>query len=208
MRSTLDQNLHVLYTDIIKMGTLIEKAIDDTITALVNHDCELAKKVYEGDNVFDDMTKDIENKCIGLIARRQPVATDLRKIFSVVQIVKDLERIADHCEDISGYTLKLADKEYMKPLIDLPKMAKEVKEMIKMTVDCYIEQDIEKAKQVCERDNVVDEYFDIIYEDLEYVMENKPEDISQGMDFLMISKYFERMADHATNIAGWVVYGM
>jgi len=190
------------------MGTLIEKAIDDTITALVNHDCELAKKVYEGDDVFDDMTKDIENKCIGLIARRQPVATDLRKIFSVVQIVKDLERIADHCEDISGYTLKLADKEYMKPLIDLPKMAKEVKEMIKMTVDCYIEQDIEKAKQVCERDNVVDEYFNIIYEDLEYVMENKPEDISQGMDFLMISKYFERMADHATNIAGWVVYGM
>ena len=207
MRLTLDQDLHNIYTDIIKMGTLIEKAIDDTITALVNQDVSLAKAVYEGDDLFDEMTKDIEDKCIGIIARRQPVATDLRKIFSVVQIVRDLERIADHCEDISGYTLNLADKKYVKPLIDMPKMAKKVKEMVKMTIDCYIEQDVEIAKKVCEVDDIVDEYFDVIFLDLQDVMQKKPKEIKQGMDFLMIAKYFERMADHATNIAEWVVYG-
>ena len=207
MRLTLDQDLHNIYTDIIKMGTLIEKAIDDTITALVNQDVSLAKAVYEGDDLFDEMTKDIEDKCIGIIARRQPVATDLRKIFSVVQIVRDLERIADHCEDISGYTLNLADKKYVKPLIDMPKMAKKVKEMVKMTIDCYIEQDVEIAKKVCEADDIVDEYFDVIFLDLQDVMQKKPKEIKQGMDFLMIAKYFERMADHATNIAEWVVYG-
>jgi len=189
------------------MGTLIEKAIDDTITALVNQDVSLAKAVYEGDDLFDEMTKDIEDKCIGIIARRQPVATDLRKIFSVVQIVSDLERIADHCEDISGYTLNLADKKYVKPLIDMPKMAKKVKEMVRMTIDCYIEQDVEIAKKVCEVDDIVDEYFDVIFLDLQDVMQKKPKEIKQGMDFLMIAKYFERMADHATNIAEWVVYG-
>jgi len=208
MRLTLDQDLHLLYRDIIKMGTLIEKAIDDTITALVEQDAGLAKKVCEGDDVFDNMAKEIEDRCISIIARRQPVATDLRKIFSVVKIVTDLERIADHCEDISNYTLNLTNKKYVKPLIDLPKMSKEVKKMVRMTIDCYIEQDVEKAKKVCQHDDIVDDYFETIFLDLQEVMKEKPKEIKQGMDFLMIAKYFERMADHATNIAEWVVYGM
>lgn len=208
MRATLDNELRSIHVDIIKMGTLIEKTIEETITALVQQDVELAKKIVEGDDRFDQMEIDIERQCIYLIARQQPVASDLRRIFSIVKIVTDLERIADHCQDISKLTLDLAHKKYVKPLIDIPNMAKQVKEMVKMTIDCYIDQDVEKSKIVCANDDIVDKYFYIIMNDLELVMKDKPDEIKQCMDFMMIAKYLERMADHATNVAEWVIYSV
>ncbi len=208
MRTPLDNELRAIHVDIIKMGTLIEKTIEETITALVSHDVKLAKSVAEGDDRFDKMELDIENKCISIMARQQPVASDLRKLFSIVKIVTDLERIADHCQDISKLTLDLAGQTYVKPLIDIPKMAKQVREMVNMTIDCYIDQDVVKSKIVCANDDIVDDYFKTIYEDLQIVMREKPDGIKQCMDFLMIAKYLERMADHATNVAEWVIYGV
>jgi len=122
--------------------------------------------------------------------------------------VTDLERIADHCQDISRLTLDLADKNFVKPLIDMPKMAQKVKEMVKLTVDCYIDQNVEQAKLICQSDDVVDQYYQLILNDLEIVMKEKPQEIRQCMDFMMIAKYLERMADHATNIAEWVIYSV
>lgn len=208
MRNMLDNELRAIHVDIIKMGTLIEKTIDETITALVNQDVNLARKVDEGDDRFDQMEIEIGSKCVNLIATQQPVASDLRKIFSIVKIVTDLERIADHCQDISKLTLNLADKKYVKPLIDIPKMGKQVKEMVKMTIDCYIDQDVEKSKQVCANDDIVDNYFYTIVADLQAIMKDKPDEIAQCIDFLMIAKYLERMADHATNVAEWVIYSV
>lgn len=208
MRNMLDNELRAIHVDIIKMGTLIERTIDETITALVNQDVALAKKVDEGDDRFDQMEIEIGNKCVNLIATQQPVASDLRKIFSIVKILTDLERIADHCQDISKLTLNLADKKYVKPLIDIPKMGKQVKEMVKMTIDCYIDQDVEKSKQVCANDDIVDNYFRTIVTDLQAIMKANPEEIAQCIDFLMIAKYLERMADHATNVAEWVIYSV
>lgn len=173
---------------------------------MVEQDADLAKKVAEGDGKFNQMELDIENHCIAIIATQQPVASDLRKIFSVAKIITDLERIADHCEDVSKLTLHLAKEKYVKPLIDLPMMAKEVKAMVKMTIDCFIDQDAEKARAVCANDDVVDQYFQTIYKDLCDLMGSDSKTVKQGMDFLMIAKYFERMADHATNIAEWVIY--
>jgi phosphate transport system protein len=190
------------------MGTLIEKALEETIEALVKQDVELAQKIIKGDDVFDQMELDIESKCMSAIATQQPVATDLREILSVLKIVTDLERIADHCQDISKITIELANKVYVKPLIDIPKMAKEVKKMIKMTIDCYIEQDVEKAVVICKNDDIVDDYFRTIFKDLEIIMKDKPDEIKQCMDFLMIAKYLERMADHSTNIAEWVIFSV
>ncbi len=208
MRAPLDNELKAIHVDIIKMGTLIEKTIEETISALVNQDIQLAKSVAEGDDRFDKMELDIESKCISVIATQQPVATDLRKLFSIVKIVTDLERIADHCQDISKLTLDLAGQTYVKPLIDIPKMAKQVREMVKMTIDCYIDQDVAKSKVVCANDDIVDDYFKTIFNDLQVVMKDKPEAIKQCMDFLMIAKYLERMADHATNVAEWVIYSV
>ena len=208
MRNVLDNELRAIHVEIIKMGTLIEKTIEETIKALVEHDIALAQKIVDGDDRFDAMEMDIENKCIALIATQQPVASDLRKIFSVVKIVTDLERIADHCQDISKFTLDLANQVYVKPLVDIPTMGKRVKEMVKMTIDCYIDQDVEKSKQVCANDDVVDRYFYTIVKDLEMIMKEKPEAIKQCLDFLMIAKYLERMADHATNVAEWVIFSV
>jgi phosphate transport system protein len=190
------------------MGTLIEKALEETIEALVKQDVELAQKIIVGDDKFDQMEIDIESKCISAIATQQPVATDLREILSVLKIVTDLERIADHCQDISKITIDLANKVYVKPLIDIPKMAKEVRKMIKMTIDCYIDQDVDKARVICKDDDIVDDYFRTIFKDLEIIMKDKPDEIKQCMDFLMIAKYLERMADHATNIAEWVIFSV
>ncbi len=208
MRLGLDNNLHSINVEIIRMGTLIEKALEETIEALVKQDVELAQKIIKGDDKFDQMEIDIESKCISAIATQQPVATDLREILSVLKIVTDLERIADHCQDISKITIDLANKVYVKPLIDIPKMAKEVRKMIKMTIDCYIDQDVDKARVICKDDDIVDDYFRTIFKDLEIIMKDKPEEIKQCMDFLMIAKYLERMADHATNIAEWVIFSV
>lgn len=208
MRVMLDNELKAIHVDIIKMGTLIEKTIDETINALVDHDTEMAQRIIEGDDRFDRMELEIEGKCINVIARRQPVATDLRKLLSILKIVTDLERIADHCQDISKLTLDLAGKTYVKPLIDLPNMAKQVKKMVKMTIDCYIDEDVEKGKLICSDDDIVDDYYDMIFADLENIMKENPKEVRQCMDFMMIAKYFERMADHATNIAEWVIYGV
>jgi len=208
MRAPLENELRSIQVDIIRMGTLIEKTIEDTINALVNRDLNLAQTIAANDDQFDQMELEIENKCIYLIARQQPVASDLRKIFSVVKIVTDLERIADHCQDISKLTIDLAKKEYVKPLVDIPKMAKQVKDMVRMTIDCYIDQDVEKSKAVCASDDIADDFFKVIVDDLELVMKQKPDEVKQCMDFMMIAKYLERMADHATNVAEWVIYSV
>lgn len=208
MRATLDNDLRSIHVDIIKMGTLIEKTIEETIRALVEQDIALAKKIREGDDRFDEMEVEIEKKCISLIARQQPVATDLRIVTSIMKIVTDLERIADHCQDISKLTLDLAGKAYVKPLVDIPQMAKEVRTMVRMTIDAYIDLDVVKSKQVCANDDIVDRFYHTIVNDLEIIMKDKPEDIKQCVDFLLIAKYLERMADHTTNIAEWVIYSV
>jgi phosphate transport system protein len=208
LRSHFDEELKTLTDQIINMSTLIEKAIDQTIKALVNKDAELAKKIIQGDDVFDDLERKIEDECVSLISRQQPVASDLRAIFSIVKIVTDLERIADHCEDISTITLNLIDEDYVKALIDIPKMADLVKEMVRKTVDCFIEQDVIKAKLICANDDAVDMYYQLVISDVKELLAIKPESAGQLLDFLMIAKYLERMADHATNVAEWVIYSV
>ncbi|MCK8061298.1 MULTISPECIES: phosphate signaling complex protein PhoU [unclassified Fusibacter] len=208
LRAHFDLELKTLTDKIISMSTLIEKAIDQTLLALVNKDESLAKQVIAGDDVFDRMEKEIEDECVSLISRQQPVASDLRAIFSIMKIVTDFERIADHCEDISSITLNLITQDYVKPLVDIPKMADLVKEMVRKTVDCYIEQDVIKARLICANDDAVDRYYQLVIDDVKLLLAEKPEAAGQLLDFLMIAKYLERMADHSTNIAEWVIYSV
>jgi len=207
-RTALDNDLKELHIQIVKMGTLIEKRIDDTINALVSHNVELAREVVVGDKKFNLMEVEIEEKCVSVIATQQPVATDLRDILSILKIVTDLERIADHCADISKITIGLANETYVKPLIDIPLMAKKAKNMLKLTIDCYIDHDVEKGRLVCSLDDEVDRYYFLIYEELQHIIKINPEQIKQCLDFLQIAKYLERMADHSTNIAEWVIYSV
>lgn len=183
--------------------------MDDAIKALKKQDALLAMEVIQRDDEIDEMELMIEKECLLLIVRQQPMAADLRDIASVLKIITDLERIGDHCTDISEYTIKLAnEKKYVKPLVHIPEMAEEVKKkMIKDTIDSCVNRDIELAKKnVCDRDDRIDDYFDTIVEELMSIMATKGDMVKQCTDFLFIVKYLERMGDHATNIAEWIIF--
>lgn len=205
-RYEFQRELNLLHKDLTKMGAEIEKSMDDMIEALMTQNVELAQEVIDRDQEINQMELKIENECILIIARQQPIATDLRDITSVLKIITDLERIADHCADISKYTINLSNENYIKPIIHIPEMVEEVKRMVKDAIDSCVNKDVQLAREVWSRDDVVDQYFYMIVDELVEIMTQKPEAVRQCKEFLFIVKYLERMGDHATNIADWIVY--
>jgi len=208
IRYEFEKELNQLHHDLIKMGAIIEQSIDDMIKALLNQNVNLAEEVIRRDDIIDDMERVIEQECILLIARQQPIASDLRDIASILKIITDLERIADHCEDISTYTIRLSEKKYIQPLSEIPIMAEKVKEMIRSVIDSCIRKDLELAKKVAKMDDEVDKLFHILVDKIQEAMVNQPDTIEQCTDYIFIVKYLERMGDHATNIAGWIQYNV
>ncbi len=207
-RSFFDRELEELHMDMVSMGSLVEESIENTIIALKKQDVELARKIFMNDDVIDELEKKIERRCLNLIARQQPLAKDLRTISAALKIITDMERIADHSADIAEITLRMANEKYIKPLIDIPRMAELAKNMVNKSIDAYIKQDIELAKFVCKSDDDVDDLFMKITLELINIIKNDPESVEQAIDFILIAKYLERMADHATNIGEWVVYNV
>jgi phosphate transport system protein len=207
-RHSFEHGLEDLHLDLIKMGSLVEESIDNTIQALKKQDTVLAKEVFMNDDVIDDLEQQIEKKCLNLIARQQPLAKDLRTISTALKIITDMERIADHSADIAEITIRLANQKYIKPLIDIPRMADMAKQMVNKSIDAYIRQDMALAEEVCASDDAVDDLFFKIVLELVSLMKNDPQCIDQAINFMFIAKYLERMADHATNIGEWVVFNV
>lgn len=205
-RIGFERELNNIHNSLLKMGNIIEESIDETIEALVNQDAELANKVIQKDDIIDSMELELEARCIKIIALQQPIASDLRMITSVLKMITDLERIADHCSDISEYTIKLINEKYKKPLVDIPRMAKQVKKMVSETIQCYIDLDEKKAKEIKLEDDIVDTFFEDIVGEVNDLMKLDKDFVYQGTCLLFIIKYLERMADHATNICGWIIY--
>ena len=208
IRYEFERELNELHRNLVKMGATIEKQIDDMIVAMLNQDVELAREVIKRDDIIDEMERIIEQECIMLVARQQPIASDLRDIASILKIITDLERIADHCEDISRYTIKLSEEAYFKPLEDIPKMAYKVKDMIKAVIDSCISKNLVRAEEVKAMDDEIDDLFDSIIEELQVYMMKDSTVVKQCTDFMFIVKYLERMGDHATNISEWIAYNI
>jgi phosphate transport system protein len=207
-RHSFDHDLEELHLELIKMGSLVEESIENTIQALKKQDVELARKIFRNDDIIDDLEKIIERKCLNLIARQQPLAKDLRTISTALKIITDMERIGDHSSDIAEITIRMAGEKYIKPLVDIPKMADCARQMVKKAIDAYIRQDITLAQEVCASDDEVDDLFSKIKLELTNLMKNDVQAIDQVINFMFIAKYLERMADHATNIAEWVVFNV
>lgn len=207
-RNLFDRELESLHTNMIKMASLVEESIENTILALKKHDVELAKRIFHGDDQIDDLEKIIEKQCLDLIARQQPIAKDLRTISSALKIITDMERIADQASDIAEITIRMAPEKYIKPLVDIPKMAECAKTMVNKAIDAYIKQDVELARNVAASDDEVDDLFSKIILELTGIMKNNPSTVEQAINLIMIAKYLERMADHATNIGEWVIYNV
>lgn len=206
LRSGFYKELELLQQDILKMGSVVEQQIFNAVESLVKKDEKLAIKVIEDDDIVDNLQHLIEDKCIKLIATQHPLAKDLRVIFTGVKIVTDLERMSDNAVDIAKTTIRLLNEEYIKPLIDIPRMAHLAKEMVKNALDAYVNEDVEAAKKVCEADDEIDHLYSQIFRELLIIMMQDPKTISQATSLLFVGRYLERIADHATNIGEWLIF--
>ena len=208
MRVKFDAQLKNLNEEMIQMGTMIEENIREAIRALVEGDIENAQKIIEKDSLIDQKQRDIENICFNLLIQQQPVAKDLRAITAAMKMVTDMERIGDHAADISEITILLGRSDGIANCNLIVKMASEATDMLIKSIDAFTEKDAQKAKAVIEQDDVVDELFTKIKDELIKLIKKDSERGEQEIDMLMIAKYLERIGDHATNIAEWVIYSL
>lgn len=208
MRSFFDQELDILNNELIEMGSLVESLIEDAIKSLMIKDRQLAKRVISRDNEVDDMEKAIEARCLQLLLKQHPVAGDLRLISSILKMITDLERIGDQSQDIAEISLLLADETFIKELTHIPQMSEATIKMLKNSIDAFVNRNQELAYEVIAFDDVVDNLFDTIKEELIELINLNKENGEQSINFLMIAKYLERIGDHAQNIAEWVLFSI
>lgn len=208
MRSKFDEQLLELNREMIEMGNKITTSIKMAIEALVSHDDKKAKNIMESDEEIDHLQKKIEGICFNLLIQQQPVAKDLRTVTAAMKMVTDMERIGDHAADISEMTLLMGKDIKIDKFGHISKMATETMIMLNHSVEAYVEKDIDKAKEVIERDEIVDNLFCEVKNDVIQLILNSPNEGENATDILMIAKYFERIGDHATNIGEWVIYSL
>lgn len=208
MRSKFDEQLENLNKEMIRMGKLCEQAIATAIKVTMDYSNEVLKiEVFDIDAEIDRKEREIENICMKLLLRQQPVAKDLRVISSALKMISDMERIGDQASDIVELAkyIKNSSIKYQVPLND---MSNEVIKMVTNSIDSFVNKDLDMAKSVIISDDVVDNYFDDIKCKLISMITQKTDDGEEYIDILMIAKYLERIGDHATNIAGWVEYSI
>ncbi len=208
MRDLYEQQLELLNNELIEMGSLIETAIQMSVDAFMNRDIEKAKEAIEFETQTDKKDKEIENLCLSLILHQQPVASDLRLISSALKMITDMERIGDHASDIAEIVISMQDIEYVADPEPIEQMAKETMVMLIKSVDAFVNKNVDLAREVIAYDDKVDDLFDKSRRDIIELVHNDPAAGEQITDFLMIAKYFERIGDHATNIAEWVIYSV
>lgn len=206
VRNKFAEQMALLLSSVRVMGVNLEETLDKVIANLENKDVALAQAIIGGDDDFDNSEVDIERQCLELVLTQTPVATDWREIASCLKLVGDMERIADHCSDISQYTLRLAEKEPVPMPEDFMAMLKVMRQMVYDSITAISENDVELAQKVMTTDDEVDTYFRQMRQDLTALMQQYPQLVPQYVDYLMIAKYVERIADHATNIAQWVLF--
>ena len=208
MRNRFDEQLSLLNHELLEMGALVESAIRSAATALVNQDVEAALASIAADKDVDQAERDIESLCLKLLLQQQPVARDLRLISSALKMITDMERIGDQASDISEIVIYLSGEPYIKQLEHLPLMAEKAIRMVTAALDAYVRKDVKLAQEVMEMDDEIDSLFTTVKDELITLIRSDAAAGSQSIDLLMIAKYYERIGDHAQNIAEWVEYAL
>ena len=208
MRSKFDEQLLELNKEMIEMGNKIILSIKNAIEALVARDENMAKAIMESDAEVDHLQKKIEGICFNLVIQQQPVARDLRTVTAAMKMVTDMERIGDHAADISEMTILMGQNSQIDKFEHISQMATETMIMLNHSIEAYVEKNVIKAKEVIEHDDIVDDLFVEAKKDVIELILNSPSEGEGATDILMIAKYFERIGDHATNIAEWVIYSL
>ncbi|MCJ7525132.1 MAG: phosphate signaling complex protein PhoU [Candidatus Aminicenantes bacterium] len=205
-REHFQNMLRGLEQELVAMGEMVIAAIDRSIQALKNVDKAEAERIIADDALINQRRWDIENQCIQLFATQQPVAGDLREIVSFIDLITNLERMADHAKGIATIVVRHDQKPLLKPLIDIPRMADKAREMIQKSLTAFITQDVEAAAAIIEMDNEVDALYDQIFRELLTYMMEDPKTITRAVYLIWVSHNLERIADRVTNICERIIF--
>lgn len=208
MKTQLNIKLEQLNNQMILMGSLIECAIEQAVTALFQGEIIYAESASDFDAQINRKEKEIENLCLRLLLQQQPLATDLRVVSSALKMITDMERIGDHACDICEITLRLSPKNHIEKIHHIKRMAKIAVGMVQTAIDAFVGQDQETAWKVIETDDQVDSLFTNVREELVRILQEDKKEAEFAVDLLMIAKYFERIGDHAVNLAEWVLFSI
>ncbi len=205
-RESFDAQLATLKEQLLNLGAMVSNAQTRALQALAERDVELARVVIAGDQHVNQEQRDIEERCLFLIASQQPVARDLRMIFAISAIATDLERMGDHAKGIAVLAIRLADQPLLKPLIDIPRMAEIGRELLIGQLQCFMAGDIDQARTLSERDAEIDQLYDQIFRELLVIMMGDPRTITRATYLLWVAHNLERFADRTTNIGERVIF--
>ena len=205
-RRVFDQHLRELQDHVLAMGSMVETALYRSMESLKNRDLELAKKVIDDDQFIDQKRYEIEEECIELIVTQQPLASDLRIIIAVLNIIVDLERIGDHAEGIGKIDIMTGDEPPLKPLVDLPRMTELTGNMLRRALGAFISHDFQAAQAICGEDDAVDNLYDQVFRELLTFMAQDPKTITRATMLIWVAHNLERSADRVTNIAERIIY--
>jgi phosphate transport system protein len=205
-RQAFDEQLQELEGRLVEMGRFVESMLEKAVGALSEQDVELAREVIAADDTADAMDLAIEQHCMRLLALQQPMSRDLRTIGTVMKVIADVERIGDYSVDIAKTAIKLADEKYFRPLDDIPRMTEMVRHMLREALEALVAHDLERVARVIDCDDAVDKLWYKVLEDVERVMQERPEVVPQAVALVLVARYLERIADHTVNIAERVAY--
>lgn len=208
MRTKFDEQLEELHTKLIEMGMLIEEGIEKVSTSIILHDERQANMAIEIERLVDEKERTIEALCLKLLLQQQPVAHDLRVISSALKMITDMERIGDQIEDIAELSILLLESSFIEKLEFLPKMAETASKMVRGSIDAFVNNNKSHAEAIIKMDDEVDGFFIEIKKKIISLIQKGSADGEDAIDFLMVAKYYERIADHAVNIAEWVLFSI
>ncbi|MFA6170653.1 MAG: phosphate signaling complex protein PhoU [Candidatus Margulisiibacteriota bacterium] len=205
-KRVFDHEMGELKDTILKMGVMVQGLIHKSVESLKKLDKEMAEEVVKEDENVDQLELEIDEKCIQLVALRQPEASDLRFLMTGMRIANDLERIGDLAEDIAQRAIELAGRPLLKPLIDIPKMARLAQESVALALDAFVNRDSRKAREIWVKEKEVDKLRDLVHDELIEIMGKDSTAVPRAIPLLLVSRHLERISDHATNIGEDVVY--
>jgi len=205
-RETLDRQINQLFDEVLVMGSMVEEAVIDSVEALKKRDIEAARRIYVGDQLINEKRYEIETQCLTTIATQQPMATDLRIMAAIMEIITEMERIGDYAKGIARINMLMSDEPLVKPLIDIPRMAELGLDMLKRALEAFVNQDAEAARKIPREDDIVDALYNQVYRELLTYMIADPGTIDRSNYLIWVAHNLERMSDRVTNICERIVF--
>jgi len=205
-RETFDRQLQQLLDELLVMGSMVEQAVVEAVDALKRRDREASRVIYLGDQQINEKRHEIENDCLTLIATQQPMARDLRFLAAILEIITELERIGDYAKGIAQINIRLGEEPLVKPLVDIPKMADKGLDMLRRSLEAFVQRDAVAARTIPDEDDEVDQLYNDVYRELLQIMINDPHTVDRATMLLWAAHNLERLADRVTNICERIVF--